>query len=177
MVDPNDFGDRYYGSQFMVPLPPDDGKPDLSEKWRPSFSDLLAIAAVILAVIVWQVQPNWEVGLPISLVVIALIIFAAIRHAGSAILRTVIATAVIIAFVYLVWSPIWRDFHQKHPTVTTSWLEEWIIEKWYGPAPPPPPWVTQEEIDAQQKLGRTLVRFNPAELLVFWQKGKILACI
>jgi hypothetical protein len=43
------------------------------------------------------------------------------------------------------------------------------------PLPPPPPaqpWVTQDEIDSQQKLGHQLIKFSPEEILGYWVGGQ-----
>ena len=52
-----------------------------------------------------------------------------------------------------------------------------------APAPPPPPpppppakpWVTEDEIEQQKRLGRTLVIRSPQELLHLWENGQDLA--
>jgi cell division protein FtsW (lipid II flippase) len=102
--------------------------PEPDNKWRPAIGDLMAIVAIIIGVVVYLVQPNWEIGGLLALIAIALVIFAALRHTSHPILRWSVAVVVIAVFVTVIWRPIWNSFHQDYPTITWSLLERWTGE-------------------------------------------------
>ena len=71
-----------------------------STKWEPSISDIIAIGAIAMAVILWLVQPGWRIGVPLAILVVGLFIFAAIRHRGNLLFRVgaaTVATGIFLA--------------------------------------------------------------------------------
>jgi hypothetical protein len=91
------------------------------EKWRPSFSDLVAVCAVVSGFIMWVKPPGWELGVPIALITIALVIFTAFRHQSHPLKRGLIASAVLIFFLSVTWHPMWESFHKDYPRLTFNW--------------------------------------------------------
>jgi hypothetical protein len=91
------------------------------KEWRPSFSDLVAVCAVVLGVVMWTKPPSWEVGIPIAFITIVLVVFTAFRHQSHPFKRGLIAVAVLIFFVFIAWRPIWESFHKDYPRVAFNW--------------------------------------------------------
>ena len=57
------------------------------EKWQPTASDIITIVALVGAVVMWYVQPDWQIGAPITVVTIAVVIAAAARHQSHPLVR------------------------------------------------------------------------------------------
>lgn len=93
----------------------------MPEKWRPSVGDIITIAALVVAVIMWFVQPTWEVGVPLTAITIAVVIFAAARHPSHALVRIPIAAGVIVILIAVVWHPIWDSFRKEYPRAAFNW--------------------------------------------------------
>ena len=93
----------------------------MSNKWRPTVSDILTIVALVVAVIMWFVQPTWEIGIPITVVTIAVVIFAALRHQSHPLIRIPIACVVVVILIAVVWRPIWNSFHKDYPRAAFNW--------------------------------------------------------
>jgi hypothetical protein len=124
MSSSGDYGDKFYGSQFMVPLPPDDDgpRPGKGDRWRPTGSDWLTILALVVAVAVSFAPPNWKIGAPIVLITIIVILVAAIRDQSHPARRTAIALALSAYLLWAVWEPIWKSFSTDFPGITLQWL-------------------------------------------------------
>jgi hypothetical protein len=86
-------------------------------KWRPTFSDIVTVAALFGAAVMWFAPPNWEIGLPVVLLTAGAVIFTAFRHQSHPLLRSAISVAALIALFSVAWHPIWKDFSEKHPEI------------------------------------------------------------
>ena len=100
------------GEAQNVPLP---------QRWEPSISDYIAIGAIAVGVILWAIQPNWKIGIPVALFIIGLFIFAAFRHRGPASIRAIVAIVAIALFVFLMWEPMRESFHKEYPRAAFNW--------------------------------------------------------
>ena len=92
-------------------------------------------------------------------------------------------TVILIA---LMGGVLWFDYWYFSNYSTNGGIWHWHIQiglqpppspappKPPAPAPPTPaaPWVSQDEIDGQQKLGHTLIKFSPEEILGWWVGGQ-----
>lgn len=87
------------------------------EPWRPSFGDLVTVGALVGAAVMWLKPPNWEWGLPITVVLIALVIFTAMRHHSHPIRRLIVAAATVSILVWAAADPIWRSFRADYPNI------------------------------------------------------------
>lgn len=94
--------------------------PETPNRWRPSFGDLLGIVAILIGVAVFVVHPDWQISIFLVLLAIALVIFAAMRHAGHPAVRGVVAAVAIGVFVFFVGPPIWGDFTRGTVGDTTA---------------------------------------------------------
>lgn len=94
---------------------------DKDEKWRPSFGELVAVGALVVAAVMWLKPPNWEWGLPITAVIVALVIFTAVRHQSHPIRRALIAAFAIIVLIWAAAGPIWKSFRDDYPRATFNW--------------------------------------------------------
>src|ERR1700730_12606283 len=167
MGDPEDFGDKYYRTDVVLPVPPD----DCDGNGNPKSLSTDAFLAIILGLIgiggvVFTL--HWITRCLMVLCAIGLTFYAARRHPSHPILRVIGAIVVIVLFVGLSSRPIWDDFHEKNPSLTVAWLEQWFS----NPLPPPSrqQWVTEEEINAQRKLGRILLVLSPGEILSMYDR-------
>lgn len=93
----------------------------MPEKWRPSVGDIITIAALVVAVIMWFVQPTWEIGAPLTAATIAVVIFAAARHPSHALVRIPIAGVVIAILIAVTWHPIFDSFRKEYPRAALNW--------------------------------------------------------
>lgn len=95
------------------------------------------------------------------------------KIAGS---RSRIALIAILGTAAVLWSQHW--YYSNYSTNGGIWHVQLGLPP---TAPPPPkvpepskplppaaPWVTQEDIEQQQKLGRTLIIYSPEELTAMW---------
>jgi hypothetical protein len=89
--------------------------------WRPSVSDVIAIVAVVAAAVMWLKPPNWEWGLSVTAVVIALVIFTAIRHQSHPIRRALVSLSVISILILAATEPIWKSFRADYPNIAFQW--------------------------------------------------------
>ncbi len=163
-----------------------------------SRSDVLAIVGTLVGL----TPPMFESWVTKSLLLgaaILLILYWALRHRVHPIWRIDIGAGLICFFVYGYWRPIWDDFHEKHPKIVWGWWRPLDFKSSIPrhafvhkpadrrPTPPPvatvppapkpsaPPWVTQDEIDAQRKIGRPLLNYSPAELLTLWEGNQSIS--
>lgn len=90
---------------------------DTKERWRPNFGEIVAVGACVAAAIMWFKPPNWEWGLPITAILIALVIFTAVRHQSHPIRRLLVATVAVIALVWAAAEPIWKSFRADYPNI------------------------------------------------------------
>ncbi len=95
--------------------------------WRPTVTDLIGIGAFIVAVITWLVQPTWQIALPLAILVIVLVVFAAWRHQSHPIVRAIVAVAVVAGFVWLIWPPILKSVRKDYPYVA---LQSPVLLQW-----------------------------------------------
>jgi hypothetical protein len=89
----------------------------VSEKWRPSFGDIVTVLALVAAIIMWFAPPNWEIGIPVIIVSIALVAITALRHTSHPFVRGTAAVMVVALLVAVVSQPIWESFHKDYPNV------------------------------------------------------------
>ncbi len=89
-------------------------------KWRPTFSDIVTVAALFGAAVMWFAPPNWEIGLPVVLLTAGAVIFTAFRHQSHPLLRGAIGAVALMALIWVAWHPIWKDFQEKHPTFANA---------------------------------------------------------
>ena len=90
-------------------------------RWQPTGSDWLTIVALVIAVVVSISPPNWQIGTPVIVVTVAIILIAAIRDRSHPAIRT---GAAIALSAYLLWATtpsIWMSFHKDHPNVAFNW--------------------------------------------------------
>ena len=93
--------------------------PNSCSKWWPTFTDLLAIFALLLAIVVWQLQPSWGISTLVAVAAISVVIFAAVRHPGKPVARIIVAAIAIAVFVAIIGPSIWKDFRDKEfPTAS-----------------------------------------------------------
>jgi hypothetical protein len=168
-----EFGDEFRGAQVGFPALPDDARqPNGRPPHGLSGDSVLAIFVALIGIASVVFQLDWIVRSALVVCAIGLTIFGAGRHSAHPAIRAIVGILVIAIFIVFSWRPIWDDFRQKHPTVTLAWAEDWIKEKWYGPSPPPPPYVTTDEIEAAQKHGRILLNYSPVEMIGLWERGQ-----
>ena len=91
------------------------------EAWRPSFSDLIAVASLIAAFVMWLKQPSWQWGLPITVLLIALTILTAVRHQSHPIRRALVAICVCGILIWAAWEPIKKSFFTDYPNISFQW--------------------------------------------------------
>jgi hypothetical protein len=91
------------------------------EKWQPTASDIITIVALVGAVVMWYVQPDWQIGAPVTVITIAVVIAAAVRHQSHPLVRIPVACAVVLALVAVAWRPIWTSFRKDYPRATINW--------------------------------------------------------
>jgi hypothetical protein len=127
----------------------------------------LVISVVLVPAVLAYLQMSAPVvilGAICSIVLLAAIDNWAFIWRQSGVLAGLILIAASLGFAYWYKSNIttngwWWHFHVSFPISATN-------------TPPPPlsapPWVTQDEIDAQLKLGRNLLVFSPEELIGKW---------
>ncbi len=92
-----------------------------SERWQPAFSDLVAIGTIIAAGIMWYQQPTWQIGIPFSVFVIALVVFAAKRHQSHPFWRILVALCVIGFYIWAASWPTWQSFRSDYPNAALQW--------------------------------------------------------
>lgn len=89
--------------------------------WRPTFPDLITVGALVVAAVMWMKQPTWQWALPITVFVIGLVIFTAIRHQSHPIRRAILATFAIGVLVWAAWMPIRDSFSADYPNFAFHW--------------------------------------------------------
>jgi hypothetical protein len=87
------------------------------EPWRPSFGEVVAVGALVAAAVMWLKPPNWEWGLPITAILVALVIFTAIRHQSHPIRRAIVAVIAITVLVWAAAEPIWKSLRVDYPNM------------------------------------------------------------
>jgi hypothetical protein len=108
------------------------------ESWRPTFSDIVAVGALVGAAIMWLKPPNWEWGLPITAVLSVLVIFTAIRHHSHPIRRAIVAAVTILILMWAAAAPIWKSFRADYPRATFNWPITFNPPETIATAPPGP---------------------------------------
>lgn len=91
--------------------------PDFNQKWRPTFGEIVAVGALVAAAIMWLKQPSWEWGLPITAILVALVIFTAVRHQSHPIRRAAVAAITIAILIWAASGPIWKSFRADYPNI------------------------------------------------------------
>jgi hypothetical protein len=89
----------------------------LSEAWRPTFGDIVTVLALVAAIIMWFAPPNWEIGIAVVVVSIAVVAFTALRHASHPFIRGAVAILIVTLLIAIGWRPIWDSFHKDYPQV------------------------------------------------------------
>jgi hypothetical protein len=89
--------------------------------WRPTFGDIVTVLALVAAIIMWFAPPNWEIGIPVVVVSIALVAFTALRHTSHPFIRGGVAIFITALLVTVAWHPIWESFHKDYPHVAFHW--------------------------------------------------------
>jgi hypothetical protein len=82
-----------------------------------------------------------------------------------------VACAVIVA---VVWIPAWPIYFPAKAAIAPQPAPAPTPALTAMPKLPPPPWVTQDEIEQQRKLGRTLVIYSPQEFAALSGRGQSL---
>jgi hypothetical protein len=90
-------------------------------QWHPSFGDIVTVIALVATVAMWLTQPNWEIGIPITIVTIGAVIFTALRHSAHPFVRWLTALAITLFLIVVAWRPIWQSFHKDYPEVAFQW--------------------------------------------------------
>jgi hypothetical protein len=112
--------------------------PESHNRWQPSFGDLVGIVAIVIAVIVYVVHPDWQIATILTAVAIALVIFAAIRHTGMLPVRGIIAAAVVGVMFIFVGPPIWKSFLADYPHIALQWPVTFDDDGYDDELTPPP---------------------------------------
>jgi hypothetical protein len=107
----------------LPPIPPLDEKraAPAKTKWRPTSGDVVTVAALVVAVIMWFDPPNWQIALPLVVFTLGVVIVTAFRHPSHPLVRGTIGTAVVIVLALVAWHPIWASFHKDYPRAAFNW--------------------------------------------------------
>src|ERR1700723_3677498 len=92
-----------------------------SDPWRPTFGDIVAVLALVAAIIMWLAPPNWEIGISVVIVSIAVVAFTALRHSSHPLFRSAVAVLIAAFLITVGWRPIWNSFHKDYPNVAFRW--------------------------------------------------------
>jgi len=95
--------------------------PTSAEQWHPSFGDIVTVLALVAAIVMWFAPPNWEIGIPVIIVSIAVVAFTALRHPSHVWIRGSIAIFIIAVLLMVAWRPIWESFHKDYPHIAFLW--------------------------------------------------------
>jgi hypothetical protein len=121
-----------------------------SEMWRPTFSDIIAIGALVATAVMWLTQPNWQIGIPVSALIVGLVIFAASRHQSHPVRRGLAAASVIGIYIWVAWQPISKSIQTDFPRIAFQWPVKIDPQE-----SPPSPDVPQEPLlPTQSRLDR-----------------------
>jgi hypothetical protein len=184
MSDSQDFGDRFYATQTAFPVPPDPD-PEARQSWWTRNADTVRELGFGTLSSACALAP-FGFGGDMTLIVI---ILSAGWILGSIALwtwpqKTIVwrAVAIFLLFAFFCIETGFLYWH-FHGLPHLEWLDrldgktESTFAKFthvpppVGVPPPPTSWVTQEEIEAQRKLGRLLLNYSPKELLDLWGSG------
>jgi hypothetical protein len=91
------------------------------DKWRPSGGDIITIVAWVGAVIMWQAQPIWQIGVPVTAIAIIIVIAAAVRHHSHPLVRIPFAVATVAVLILVSWRPAWDSFRKDYPHAAFNW--------------------------------------------------------
>jgi hypothetical protein len=99
------------------------GKPTKAspDPWHPTFGDIVTVVALVAAIIMWFAPPNWEIGIPVVLGSISVVVFTALRHPSHAYIRGTVAVLIVALLITVAWRPIWDSFHKDYPHVAFHW--------------------------------------------------------
>jgi len=115
-------GCRPYGTLPVgIPMPDESIKSPTRDPWRPTFGDIVTVFALVAAIVMWFAPPNWEIGIPVIIVSIAVVAFTALRHPSRVLIRGSIAIFIIAVLLIVAWRPIWESFHKDYPHVAFRW--------------------------------------------------------
>jgi hypothetical protein len=91
------------------------------EPWRPTFGEIVAVGALVGAAVMWLKPPSWEWGLPVTAILVALVVFTAVRHQSHPVRRTLVAAVTILILIWAAAGPIWKSFRAEYPRAAFSW--------------------------------------------------------
>jgi hypothetical protein len=87
----------------------------------------------------WLAPPNWEIGISVVIVSIAVVAFTALRHSSHPLFRSAVAVLIAAFLITVGWRPIWNSFHKDYPNVAFRWPISFGTPEQPAQAPSNPP--------------------------------------